>query len=60
MVHAKYFMSMDFLIPTYLTVLTISEHVGHLDHVSKAIFITLPRRIHKNFGFDWQGGFREE
>ena len=42
----------------------IYGHGGHLDHMTKTIFINLcfpfPRGLHIKFGFDWPSNFKEK
>ena len=45
-------------------VFTIYGHGGHLDHVTRTIYIKFRfpflRVLHMKFGFDWTSGFRGE
>ena len=48
----------------FCRVSTIYGHGGHLGHVTQMPRINsrspYPRRLHKNFCFDWPSGFGEE
>ena len=48
----------------FLKVFSIYSHGGHLGNVTLTIYTNFHslflRMLHKNFGFDWPNGFREE
>ena len=56
--HAK-FQGLLVLKETFLKVLIINEHGGHLGHGTIYINFCHPsRKLHVNFDFDWSSGFR--